>query len=89
MDHASIIAALGGYQAVAEELNTPPNIVWRWGRTRAIPPGRWQLLMAFARRLGRRDITLEALLQGYIPAQQQRAADLARMRQRKAARAAA
>lgn len=89
MDHGQIIAELGGYQAVAHELRTAPNVVWRWGIVRAIPARRWPFIVALAKRLGLPHITADALLAGYEPARQQHAADLARIRDADRARAAA
>lgn len=89
MDHAQIIADLGGYQAVARELRTPPNVVWRWGKVRCIPARRWPIIVAMAQRAGLPHITAAALLAGYEPAREQHAADLARIREADAARVAA
>jgi hypothetical protein len=89
MQHSQIIADLGGYMAVAAALKTPPNIVWRWGQTRAIPARRWPAIVELAKRKRLRHITAAALLAGYEPAQQQAAADAARMREGSGARAAA
>jgi len=89
MDHAKIIADLGGYLAVARELRTPPNVVWRWGIVRCIPARRWPIMVAMAKRMGLPHITADALLAGYEPARQQHAADLARIREADRARVAA
>jgi hypothetical protein len=81
MDHAKIIADLGGFMAVSRALCEPPNIVWRWGVVRCIPARRWPIIIRHAKRVGHRHITADALLAGYVPAQQQLEADLARIRE--------
>lgn len=79
MEHAAIIDALGGYTAIARALNVGPNHVWRWGIARAIPARRWPIIVHLAQQAGLPHITVEALLAGYEPAQQQLAADRRRM----------
>lgn len=89
MDHAQIIADLGGYQALAHDLRTAPNVVWRWGITRDIPARRWPIIVALAKRRGLPHITAEALLAGYEPARRQYGDDMKRIREAERARVAA
>jgi transposase-like protein len=63
MDHAEVIAELGGPLRVAEALDVHISQPYRW-RQRGIPPGRWLELteLASGRGLGR--INVHALAKG-------------------------
>jgi hypothetical protein len=85
MNHGRIIMDLGGYLSVSRALGVRPNVSWRWAQERGIPARRWPSILELARRQGATHISLEALLAGYSPAQEQRAADAARRPEERAA----
>jgi hypothetical protein len=66
MDTAAIIAALGGNQAVADELGLYPSAVSMW-RTTGIPTKRCLELYEMAKRVRAKRITLEVLLRSREP----------------------
>jgi len=59
---------LAGYMAASRQIDPPvaPNVAWRWGRTRPVPPRRWPAILELAERHGV-SVTLEELLEGYLP----------------------
>jgi hypothetical protein len=63
MDHAAIIALLGGPTPVAAALGCHRTRVSRW-RLVGIPPARFQALAKYAARRGYPEITMEALFAG-------------------------
>lgn len=79
MDHAQIIAALGGYHEIARVLGLAPQVVWRWGVTRAIPPRRWPWCVEYARQQGIAGVTLDDLAAGYYPEHQAAQAERSRL----------
>jgi len=67
MDHAGIIAALGGAPSLSVVLGTVPRVVYRWASGRAIPPARWLQFVELARQRGLSGVTMEVLAKGYYP----------------------
>jgi hypothetical protein len=90
MEHARVIDLIGGYRAVAAELNLAPPVVWRWGRTRSIPARRWGWVISEAKRCGVPGVTLEslALADQVTGAERQRQRDSRRRAERRAAKRA-
>ncbi len=72
MDHASILAALGGDRAVAVALTVPLVRVQRWRMRGRIPSEYWPELTAMAGEIGQEGITLSALADGQRAARHQR-----------------
>lgn len=60
MKHPQIISALGGYRALAAEMDLHPTTTFKWTQT-GIPPSRWLEIETLAKKKGKRGINLDVL----------------------------
>jgi hypothetical protein len=63
MDHKKIIESLGGYVAVANDLERHPTTVFKW-QAGGIPARHWPEIMQLAKRMGSQEISYEELAAG-------------------------
>lgn len=73
MDHAAVIALLGGVGEVAAGLRCNASQPSRW-QTQGIPAWRFPAVVRLAKRLGHRQVTLDSLFAGLeaLPARPKR-----------------
>lgn len=66
MEHASVIAVLGGPAKVAEALGCHRTRASHWA-VDGIPPARFPVIVELARKAGRDDVTIDGLFRARAP----------------------